>query len=163
MELDLSRLDAEGEEFAGEEPASALDLEEEGARAVGGLRYTIRAQVVSDELIVQGRLAADIEFRCCRCAESFSRAIEETSFLVTREVAENEESVDLTPEMREAILLAFPSYPVCQSGCAGLCAQCGANLNRESCECRPIADDRWGALDDWEGKHGAAGTPEAQK
>jgi uncharacterized protein len=26
---------------------------------------------------------------------------------------------------------------LCDSGCKGLCAACGRNLNRESCECRP--------------------------
>ena len=163
MEIDLSRLSPEGEQFTGEEPASALAIDEAGTRADSGLRYTVRAQVVSGELIVQGRLAADVEFQCCRCAEPFSRAIEEKAFLATRELAENEESVDLTPEMRDAILLAFPSYPVCRPGCAGLCAQCGVNLNRGTCECRPVVDDRWGALDGWESNRGAAGTPGAQQ
>lgn len=57
------------------------------------------------------------------------------------------DSVDLTDDMREAIILAFPRYPVCRPECRGLCGRCGKNLNIEACTCTPLDDNRWTALD----------------
>lgn len=59
------------------------------------------------------------------------------------------ESVDLTEDVREAMILAFPVYPVCRSECKGLCDRCGKNLNEATCECAPPDDNRWAALDQW--------------
>ncbi len=45
------------------------------------------------------------------------------------------EEVDVSPLIREQLLLALPTRPLCQEGCRGLCPQCGANLNLNSCDC----------------------------
>lgn len=56
-------------------------------------------------------------------------------------------TVDLDPIVREQILLALPSYPVCSEGCKGLCPVCGANLNDRECGCdRHVPDPRWAGL-----------------
>ena len=57
------------------------------------------------------------------------------------------ESVNLTEDMREAIILTFPAYPICRPDCKGLCAMCGINLNNEACDCRAPQEDRWSTLD----------------
>lgn len=59
------------------------------------------------------------------------------------------ECVDLTADIREAMILAFPAYPVCSPECKGLCATCGVNLNKAACRCAPPDDNRWGVLDRW--------------
>ncbi len=56
-------------------------------------------------------------------------------------------TVDLDPMLREQILLALPSYPVCKESCKGLCPVCGANLNDRECGCdRHVPDPRWAGL-----------------
>ncbi len=45
--------------------------------------------------------------------------------------------VDLTEAIRENLLLALPIRELCQSDCAGICLQCGADLNRGPCACPP--------------------------
>lgn len=56
-------------------------------------------------------------------------------------------TVDLDPIVREQIVLALPSYPVCGEGCKGLCPVCGANRNERECGCeRHVPDPRWAAL-----------------
>ena len=45
------------------------------------------------------------------------------------------DELDLNVLLREQILLALPLKPLCREECRGLCRQCGANLNRESCSC----------------------------
>ncbi len=44
-------------------------------------------------------------------------------------------AIDILPFIREELLLHFPSFPVCSDGCKGLCASCGANLNKKKCSC----------------------------
>lgn len=44
--------------------------------------------------------------------------------------------IDLTPRVREEVVLAEPLKVLCNEECAGLCPQCGANLNRGACACR---------------------------
>ena len=150
MIIDVAQIPPEGRRFAGEDPGSILEMQDESNLQVeGAVRYDLTVQVVSDEFIVKGTLNVDASFKCSRCTESFSLTVEEKCFECVRELDDGSESVDLTDEMREAILLAFPSYPVCRPDCRGLCSQCGADLNRMRCECRPPADLRWGVLDDF--------------
>lgn len=55
--------------------------------------------------------------------------------------------IDLTPAMREQILLSIPPSPVCREDCKGLCAICGKDLNEGACDCdRTVVDPRWEAL-----------------
>jgi uncharacterized protein len=148
MKLDVLSLPAEGRSFEGEETEGALDLQgEEFVRGHGPLHYAIRAQALPGELLVTGRLWAMVDFCCSRCAEFFPLRVEEPAFLYHMPLPVPGDVVDLTPEMREAILLAFPAYPVCREGCAGLCPHCGANRNEKPCSCAPGTEPRWGGLD----------------
>jgi uncharacterized protein len=46
------------------------------------------------------------------------------------------DSIDVSALVQEQILLTLPSVPLCKEECKGLCAQCGVNLNQETCECQ---------------------------
>ena len=37
--------------------------------------------------------------------------------------------IDLEPVLRDAVVLELPFQPLCRPDCAGLCPECGANLN----------------------------------
>ncbi len=45
------------------------------------------------------------------------------------------EMIDLVAEVEQQVLLLMPDTVLCSEGCRGLCPQCGANLNHESCTC----------------------------
>jgi uncharacterized protein len=58
------------------------------------------------------------------------------------------EMLDLSPLVRDALLLELPIAPLCRDDCLGLCPGCGAELNEGPCQCSPAAGDpRWSALD----------------
>lgn len=111
------------------------------------LEYRLEVALVSQELLVYGALHTAIAMRCSRCTVFFPVSVAEASYQTDQEVDKTTESVDLTDDIREAIILAFPSYPICDTECKGLCPQCGANLNKSACLCKPPVDDRWAALD----------------
>lgn len=46
-----------------------------------------------------------------------------------------ESVVDIGEILREQILLTMPLRNLCDESCRGLCPECGANLNNESCTC----------------------------
>jgi uncharacterized protein len=147
MIIDLRSLSHEEKSFDGEDPASILGLESApDVRAETPVRYRLTACLIGRELIVRGRLDTQVSLQCSRCAEFFTRDVKGVPVEYAAEMPAGVESADLTDEMRETILLAFPSFPVCRESCKGLCAQCGANLNQESCACRPPTESRWDAL-----------------
>jgi uncharacterized protein len=112
-----------------------------------------------EDLIFSGTVQGELVGICSRCVEEYTSPIER-EFSVTlsprlgtthREVELNveelsagfysEEHIDLSALIHEEILLALPSQPLCRENCRGLCAQCGTNLNAESCSCRPLWRD----------------------
>ena len=58
---------------------------------------------------------------------------------------ENDE-LDTDQLIREQLELALPARVLCREDCRGLCAQCGTNLNLETCQCTAPVDPRWQAL-----------------
>jgi uncharacterized protein len=54
--------------------------------------------------------------------------------------------LDLHEPLRQYALMAEPLNPLCRPDCAGLCPECGRDLNQGPCGCRPRIDSRWEAL-----------------
>ena len=55
--------------------------------------------------------------------------------------------LDITAWARDALALAMPAQITCRPDCAGLCAQCGANLNEDpEHHHAPERDKRWAKL-----------------
>ncbi len=149
MIIELSKLRPGGERLEGEEPAAILDLEP-GALvlAISPIRYRLLAELLPGELVVRGSLVCRIAFPCSRCANRVEREVRTEDFVCVREYRDLSEAIDLTENMREDMILAFPNYPVCSPGCRGLCPQCGTDLNEGTCSCRPPADHpAWSGLD----------------
>ncbi|PWD52248.1 metal-binding protein [Serinibacter arcticus] len=55
------------------------------------------------------------------------------------------DAVDLEQSLRDAVVLALPFQPYCRPDCAGLCAQCGKNLNEDPHD-HDLIDIRWASL-----------------
>jgi uncharacterized protein len=59
-----------------------------------------------------------------------------------------DEELDVHGWARDALALALPAQIVCREDCAGLCPQCGKDLNLEPHEHEAPRDPRWDALRD---------------
>ena len=112
-----------------------------------------------EELIFSGTVQGELVGTCSRCVEEYTSPIKRKfsvtlspQFRATQREVElsadelsagfySEEHVDLSALVHEETLLALPSQPLCRENCRGLCAQCGTNLNVESCACRPLWRD----------------------
>ena len=61
---------------------------------------------------------------------------------------ENDE-IPLRQLMEEQFYLSLPMKPLCKDDCKGLCANCGTNLNKATCDCNTQWEDpRLAALRD---------------
>ncbi|MGN0875725.1 MAG: YceD family protein [Kiritimatiellia bacterium] len=132
--VDVARLDPEGETLEGE--VDIIDLDEPFVKPFGGVRYRLTAQLFGTELLVRGHLEQDFDLVCSRCGETFDTTIKVDDFTASVEVSEKQDFADLTTDARESIILALPTYPLCDEDCPGIAQKVE----------RP-ADDRWGALD----------------
>ena len=125
---------------------------------VGPAAVQLRYYRSGQELFLGGEIRARVVGQCARCLESFefSHAPRFAFMLVPREGrwAEEDladgggdlawyegEEIDVSPMLRERMLLALPTLPLCREGCAGLCAQCGRNLNDGACTCAAAVGD----------------------
>jgi len=82
--------------------------------------------MVDDAMLVRGRLSAELECECVRCLKSFTRPLELPELTLhlpltgEEAVTIDNDNVDLTPYLREDMILEFPQHPLCKPDCAGL-------------------------------------------
>ena len=107
-----------------------------------------------------GRVQTALELPCDRCLEPFTLPVDATFDLRyqphadntgegEREIEEDDlstafydnQTIDLGQLMREQFYLSVPMKPLCREDCRGLCAICGTNLNRGSCDCKREWED----------------------
>jgi uncharacterized protein len=112
----------------GELPASELDLGgiDELIQANSPLEHDLVVERHERSVLVQGRLGLKLTCECVRCLKSFEYRLsfESWSCLLPLEgedkVLVSNDCVDLTPYLREDIVLAFPQHPLCEPECRGL-------------------------------------------
>jgi uncharacterized protein len=149
MIINVARIPEEGLKIRAEEPGEILELGEgDEFSAAGPVRCDLYVQVVDGILIVRGTLEAPLRARCARCMQIFSTTVTDSGFLRDFPGIQGTEEVDLTGEIREALLLNLLRFPLCDERCKGLCAGCGKDLNSGPCGChRREAGGGWNALD----------------
>ena len=112
MKVHLNQIPAQGLHVEGEEDCPIQELQSEGIRCTGPLHYDIDVGVAGGALWANGSLSQPVELRCVSCLEKFVHEIRVPAFAVHMELC-GPETVDLTPAMREEILLSLPAHPHC--------------------------------------------------
>ena len=150
MIIEVSKVPPEGGRYEGEEPSSILGLDQDPLiRPDGPIAYDLHVEKVSHELLVNGSLKVRMSVECSKCAEFFSTTLADSSFLRAYAVPEGTQTVDLTEDIREDILVNLEPFPLCSPTCKGLCPQCGKNWNEGPCSCKPASGrpGNWSELD----------------
>ncbi|GIW41224.1 MAG: hypothetical protein KatS3mg076_1801 [Candidatus Binatia bacterium] len=166
MRFRVQDIGAEVKELVYEEPTEELDeLLGTGPIRDYTCRLPARVEVryyrAGREVFFEGSLDAPLVGRCARCLEEFSVPLRrsfhfvllpaDTVPTVQRDDVElahyHGDEIDLSPLLREEVLLALPIRPLCREDCLGLCPHCGANRNEGRCACvEEKRDVRWAAL-----------------
>ena len=132
----------------------------------GGQRYAVAEREVPVLLDVsrmsgQGyslrlRFEAELDGPCMRCLAQATPSFHVDAREVDapgggeelRSPYISEEELDVQAWARDALALALPAQIVCRPDCAGLCPECGKDLNLEPHEHEKAPDPRWSALRD---------------
>ncbi len=166
------RIDWIGEDgFDFDEPLQAAWLDrtlgsDSPYRADGDGRLTLHLMRAEQVVHVRGRVLVSLKAECVRCLGPAPLALdlpievalfprgEEPEAAIDGEVANedlgvssyDEEEIDFASLVHDEVFLELPMNPVCTEKCAGLCPQCGTNLNEGRCSCVSEIDPRWQGL-----------------
>ena len=108
----LRQIPPEGKHVEGEEDASCLDLGDIGAKPVGPVRYALDVGLSGGGVFATGRVTVPVEMTCVACLQPFVYEAKVDPFAAQVQV-DGREQVDLTPAVREELLLALPNHPRC--------------------------------------------------
>jgi uncharacterized protein len=148
---------------------AAIDEEDveldEDLKLIGPLSGHVRMRRVNQGLLINGWVDLTVQLECTRCLReleqpmhvTFEERYYPTVDMVTGaplpSIDEDEvfpidehHQVDLTEPVRQHVLLDIPMVTLCKEDCAGLCSQCGHDLNLGPCECKPEVDARLSIL-----------------
>ncbi len=114
--------------------------------------------------LLAGEATALVAVQCSRClvgteasvntefAEHYYATIEVTSGDPLAQAPRDAKTIgsdfriDLTPLLREELILATPLAPLCRPDCKGLCGVCGDDLNVRPHAHADAVDERWAKL-----------------
>ena len=137
-------------------PPAEIDLDLEEAQFVEEIRGDLQLSRRVEDVYVKGSFSASVEVECRCCLEPFATTVLgeiEVQFCPidaatpsdpwqadTGERYYLEDTIDLSEELRQSLILEIPNWPLCSEECKGLCPQCGENLNATDCGCE-IAEE----------------------
>ncbi|HWP47835.1 MAG TPA: DUF177 domain-containing protein [Candidatus Limnocylindrales bacterium] len=155
MIIRIDEIQASPSDFELELHPWEFDSQNDGFVLHSSTQAKIRVSRVGLDIEVYGYIPAELQLECCRCLESkifpvqkyFHAIYRDAKWMETREEVEleaedllvsyySEDTLNLTEIIREQLILAIPIQVFCKADCAGLCPQCGQNLNFRRCSCR---------------------------
>ena len=147
MKVHLKQIPPEGLHLEGEEDRLIPELESEGVHCAGPMRYQIDLGMAEGSLWANGSLNQPVELTCVGCLEKFVHEIKVPAFAVHTEL-HGPETVDLSPFMREDILLNLPAHPRCDREGGRVCKAAKTGETQTTKEERAAKREHdWGELD----------------
>jgi uncharacterized protein len=128
LQINLRHLEEHAVRLQGALPVAELDFgpNDELIRAEQPLLYDLTVEQLHDSLLVTGLLRMTLDCDCARCLKKFKFEVKLAGWALhlplegEDKVSVHNDSVDLTPFLREDMLLNFPQHPLCRTDCAGL-------------------------------------------
>ena len=128
LQVNLRHLENRDLTLKGELPAAELEIDtrDEMVQLAKPLRYQLDVQKLAEALLVRGKLLLPLACQCVRCLKAFEYRLELPDWACHIPLTGEEKAlivsdcVDLTPFLREDILLELPQHPLCKPDCGGL-------------------------------------------
>jgi uncharacterized protein len=128
VQVNIRHLEERDIRLHGQLPVAELELGsgDELVHASRPLRFDLMAQRFGGEIVAQGALELTLDCECARCLKPFPYVIRLKRWTGhfplegPEKVPVSDDLADLTPQIREDILLEFPQHPLCGADCGGL-------------------------------------------
>jgi uncharacterized protein len=140
----LLQVPPEGKHLEGEEDPGFLDLAEIGAKPAGPVHYDLEVGLSGSGVFATGRVSVPVEMTCVACLQPFVYEAAADPFATQVEI-EGRELVDLTPAVREELLLALPNHPRCDLILGHTCPYHGSAASGSGAQ--ESAQSAWDQLD----------------
>ena len=152
--FNLRHLEEKTLQLKGELPIADLDLDtlDELIHVRSPLAYDLEVQQLEQAVLVQGSLGLTLQCECARCLEPYEHRLKLDHWVChlplegEDQVTMVNDCVDLTPYVREDIVLAFPQHPLCDPECSGLAGSL-KKKGSASKAAKPDSAAAWAALD----------------
>lgn len=143
------------------EAPDRLGLDLSGVPVGATLELDLRLESVSEGVLVSGTVTGPVEGECGRCLAQLDETLEVRiqelfayEHSTTDETTDEDEVrrlqgdlIDLEPVVRDAVVTALPTNPLCREDCRGLCAECGEPWDElPDDHTHEQVDARWAAL-----------------
>lgn len=160
MKINISNLSQGTHEYELSKSAVTLGLEQ---NFIGDVAAKVTLEKSSRQMLLRAGVTSQANFQCDRCLDEFTQHVApafQTLYVWNHdERAESDDvrvldpdmnMIDISDDVRDALVLAVPLKLLCKEECFGLCPRCGKNLNRTAngiCDCAPKeVDPRWNKL-----------------
>jgi len=144
MKVHLKQIPAKGIHLEGKEAHDILELEDDQVHPIGTVEYSLDVGVSGSSLFATGEIGMHFELVCVSCLKRFIYSVHIPKFAAQIELT-GAELVDLTPWIREDILLALPVHPHCDWDRKTKCV--GPRLKYLTVVEDPKGPNAWDALD----------------
>ncbi|MCF6466412.1 YceD family protein [Clostridium sp. Cult2] len=125
-----------------------IDINGRKIKFIEPIKYDGEIYRVDKDKLLHLNISYLYEEACGRCLEPFvkeektvlsGKLVEKTDKIGLDDEDEiiyyKDEKLDLAEYIISSIILSLPMKPLCHEECKGLCPKCGANHNKEDCQC----------------------------
>lgn len=171
MKISVFGASYSGDRFSLTYDARQLELQSDDYRFDGDIQLDYSVSNTEDNATVMGTVCAPVILSCSRCLEDCRMEISADITLCIKRLnkgeqppvdvvdderdtegfiyaSHDENDIDISGYLHDALVLGLPLKPLCSEECRGLCQICGHNLNKGDCGCSATkTDERWHALD----------------
>jgi DUF177 domain-containing protein len=120
MKVHLKQIPPEGLHIEGDAPAAILELDDPAIQPKGDVHYSLDVGTSDGGAFATGTLTVDLGLECVTCLKKFTYPLRVEDFAAQIDL-DGRETVDLTDQVREDILLALPPYPHCDWNGQNVC------------------------------------------
>ena len=109
----------------------ALDMDRDDIHLREPFKVDAVIMRADHELVVNATIRCPASSTCARCLSEFTLTL--TPAALFSYTVQPTDVVDITDDVRQEVILAYPIRPLCRPDCKGLCRVCGQNVNERAC------------------------------
>jgi uncharacterized protein len=150
MKINVSEIPPEGLEIVLTKEAGIGSV-----KAVSPCHIALRLSKSGSEVNISGEVGCKVELQCSRCLNVFQYDIHSAVDVMFRPATQIDKEgcfelhkedldiafyknniLDIDDIANEQLALNIPMKPLCSAECRGICPDCGADMNKNQCECK---------------------------
>ena len=135
MKIAIRDIPTRGLELTEQITPESIGLLKEDVGCISPLGIKAKIERTTDVVLVEIQLQLKLNLECTSCLDLIEK-IRSLEFSLDYKIEKTTEFIDLGEDIRQEIILRIPTRILCREDCHGMCFHCGANLNKEKCECQ---------------------------